>query len=125
MLFHRGDDMRLHRTIAALGLLTLAIAAHGQDAPPGDATKGRKQYMDFGCSQCHGTTGAGGGWQGPKIAPNPMAYAAFAYQLRTPRAQMPHYPQRLLSDQDVADIYAYMKSIPAGKPASQIELLKR
>jgi mono/diheme cytochrome c family protein len=117
--------MRAHVIWGAASLLLVCAAATAQTPPGADATRGRRHYTDFGCWQCHGTTGAGGGWQGPKLAPRPVAFAAFAYQLRNPRAQMPHYPQKLLSDQDVADIYAYLQSIPAGRPASQIDLLKR
>jgi mono/diheme cytochrome c family protein len=116
--------MNCVKACAALSILLCALA-NAQTVPSGDAAKGRKQFTDFGCWQCHGTTGAGGGWQGPKLAPGPVAFAAFAYQLRNPRAQMPHYALKLLSDQDVADIYAYLRSIPAGRPASQIDLLKR
>jgi ubiquinol-cytochrome c reductase cytochrome c subunit len=117
--------MRVFRTFGSASLLAFCAMASAQSPPAGDATRGRQHYTDFGCWQCHGTTGAGGGWQGPRLAPRPVAFAAFAYQLRNPRAQMPHYSRKLLSDQDVADIYAYLQSIPAGRPASQIDLLKR
>ena len=106
-------------------LLLLAPVAMADDAPTGDAHRGNDLYRSVGCWQCHGTTGAGGGWQGPRLAPAPLPFVAFANQLRKPRAQMPHYPARLLTDQDVADIYAYVRSIPAGRPASQIDVLKR
>jgi mono/diheme cytochrome c family protein len=117
--------MRMIKAWSATSLLLICALAIAQNVPRGDASKGRRQYTDFGCWQCHGTTGAGGGWQGPKLAPGVVPFAAFAYQVRNPRAQMPHYAQKLLSDQDVADIYAYLQSIPPGRPASQIDLLKR
>jgi len=118
--------MKLHpaRLRAAWISAALAITASAQEAPNGDVERGREAYADYGCWQCHGTTGAGGGWQGPKIAPTPIPYAAFAYQIRTPRAIMPHYAAQLLSDAQVADIYAYLRSIPVGRSAEEIELLR-
>jgi hypothetical protein len=38
---------------------------------------------------------------------------------------MPRYPEHLLSDGEVADIHAYLRSIPAGRRADQIDLLKK
>ena len=57
---------------------------------------------------------------GPRIAPNPWPWAAFAQQTRKPRAVMPPYSEKNLSDQDLADIYAYMRSIPAQRAAKDI-----
>jgi hypothetical protein len=48
----------------------------------------------------------------------------FLQQLRHPRARMPIYTAVVMPDADVADIYAYLQSIPQGKPADQIPLLK-
>ena len=106
-------------------LLVIPGIATAQTADGGDPAQGRLQYQDFGCWQCHGTTGAGGGWQGPKLAPNPLPFAVFSTLVRTPRAQMPRYAPALLTAQDMANIYAYLQSIPAGRPARDIELLMR
>ncbi len=75
---------RLRRIVSTLTCL-LALPAMAAETGAGDATTGRKHYQDFGCWQCHGTTGAGGGWQGPKLAPDPLPYVAFAAQIRKPR----------------------------------------
>lgn len=112
------------RSIGAAILTLLGGVARGEEAPSGDVARGELQYRSFGCWQCHGTTGAGGGWQGPKLAPTPLPFVAFATQLRRPRAQMPHYPATLLTERDVADIYAYLRSIPVGRTAGEIDLLK-
>jgi mono/diheme cytochrome c family protein len=76
------------------------------------------------CYTCHGTRGAGGGIAGPKLAPDPLPLEAIEVQLRQPASRMPPYSPEVISDAQIADIYAYLKSIPAGKPASQISLLK-
>lgn len=36
---------------------------------------------------------------------------------------MPSFSASILPDKDLADIYAYLQSIPAGKPYSQIPIL--
>ena len=115
-----------------MSLFAIAILAAGglarveaDDTPAGDVARGRETYRAYGCWECHGTTGAGGGWQGPKLAPNPIPFAGVLIQLRTPRATMPRYPENLLSDRDVADLYAFLRSIPQGRGAEDIEILKR
>ena len=115
---------RLRLTVVAVVGLTLPLAGWAQPAPTGDAGRGGAAFKADGCWECHGTTGAGGGWQGPRIAPYPIGWPAFAAQLRHPRARMPPYSDKVLTDADMADVYAYLRSIPAGPPASQIDLLR-
>jgi ubiquinol-cytochrome c reductase cytochrome c subunit len=116
---------------ATLGLTLLAasslVFAQGS-APPGDAKAGAATFMRVGCYECHGTVGQGSGRHGvgaygPMLAPKPLPFAAVIAQLRRPRNLMPSYSAAILSDQDVADIYAYLVSVPAGKSAKDIPLL--
>jgi mono/diheme cytochrome c family protein len=93
-------------------------------APPGSATHGQDVYLHLACDACHGSVGQGAS-TGPKLAPNPLPYAAFAQQVRQPRQDMPRFTPEALSDQDMADIYAYMQSIQPGPPATAIPLLNR
>ncbi len=80
----------------------------------GPVERGAKLYQEKGCHSCHGTAGQGGErGAGPKLAPSPFPYEAFAVQTRRPRASMPRYPVEVLSDQELADIYAYVASIKA------------
>ncbi len=71
---------------------------------------GRKAYLRVGCAQCHGTVGQGGS-AGPALAGTPLPYAGFAALLRNPRAEMPPYTAKVLSDGDLAAIYAFVKSL--------------
>ena len=41
---------------------------------------------------------------------------AAARQVRNPVNDMPPYPQTLLSDQEVADIFAYLQALPGRRP---------
>jgi ubiquinol-cytochrome c reductase cytochrome c subunit len=110
--------------LAAFLHAPFAIAAD-PTAPPGSIERGKELYMKNTCYSCHGMVGQGGERKaGPRLAPDPFPYVAFAMQLRQPRGTMPRYPVQFVSDQDLADIYAYVASIPAGPKANDIPLLK-
>jgi mono/diheme cytochrome c family protein len=78
--------------------------------------------MTIGCYACHGTVGQGAS-TGPKLAPSPIPFDAVQQQVRQPRQDMPRFGTDQLSDQDLADIYAYLQSIPAGPATTAIPLL--
>lgn len=99
-----------------------ARAAEG-DPPEGSPARGQKLYMQNICYTCHGTQGQGAERTGPKLAPNPFPYATFANQVRHPRRDMPRYTEEFLSNQDLADIYAYILSVKPGPAAKDISLL--
>jgi len=52
-----------------------------------------------------------------------MPYPAFALQTRAPRLDMPPYRQKFLTDQELADIYAYLLTVKSSPPAKDIPLL--
>ncbi len=114
------------RTLLSAVLLIFAASAvfTAEQAPAGSTERGYQAYMKFQCYTCHGTDGQGAErGTGPKLAPNPISYATFARQTRTPRQAMPAYRKQFLSDQDLADIYAYMASIKSSSAAKDIPLL--
>jgi ubiquinol-cytochrome c reductase cytochrome c subunit len=92
-------------------------------APAGSAENGKKLFADKGCFQCHNTLGQGG--DGPRLAPRPIPYAAFMKELRQPRDQMPPYTAKLMPDKEVADIYAFLMTIPPPPEVNSIPLLNR
>ena len=92
-------------------------------APPGDIVRGRQLYDSVGCSQCHGLVGQGAS-TGPRLAPDPLRYPGFTFLVRNPANQMPPYSQRLLSDAQLADIWAFLSHVPKPRPADQIPLLR-
>src|SRR6185437_14958974 len=116
----------IRRVIPILVTLSVVLGAgisiSAAADPTGNATRGKQLYLATGCYQCHGTRGAGGA--GPRLAPTPLPIEAFKLQLRRPRARMPIYTAVVMPDADVADIYAYLLSIPKGKSAAEIPMLK-
>ncbi len=116
--------MRLSFAVAA-ALVSFAAVASAQDqAPAGDAKAGAALFKSIGCWECHGTVGQGGALAGPRIADTALPYAAFLQQLRVPQNQMPPYETASLTDANAANIYAFLKSIPASPAAKDIPLLK-
>ncbi|MEP7243476.1 MAG: c-type cytochrome [Gammaproteobacteria bacterium] len=109
---------------ASLLLALMAVVAFAAE-PQGDPVKGKQSLLAYGCYECHGTTGAGGGVAGPKLAPYPLPLAGVIAKLRAASGRMPVYTPALVTDSEVADIVAYLQSIPSGKPAENIPLLNR
>ncbi len=113
------------RRFFIIAFFTVSTAIAQDQAPPGSAESGYKAYMKYQCYTCHGTQAQGGErGAGPKLAPNPFPWAGFEFQVRTPRQDMPAYRRPHLSDRELADIYAYVRSIKPSPAASAIPLLK-
>jgi ubiquinol-cytochrome c reductase cytochrome c subunit len=60
---------------------------------------------------------------GPRIAPNPIPLPALTRYVRQPGGQMPPYTDKVVSDAELADIHAYLQSLPQPRPARDIPLL--
>jgi mono/diheme cytochrome c family protein len=88
------------------------------------AENGKKVYTAVGCWQCHGTVGQGG-VTGPKLAPDPMPFETFTAFVRTTNRAMPAYREPVLSNSDLADIHAYLTSLPKAPDPKSIQLLNQ
>jgi mono/diheme cytochrome c family protein len=116
--------MKVSNVFAAVVFVVFsAAAASAQDAPAGNVKAGQQVYKAVGCWQCHGSVAQGGAITGPRLATTALPYAAFMQQLRTPSNAMPAYEPKILSNAEVANIYAYLKSLPAPKSVQEIPLL--
>jgi len=100
--------------IATLFAVGVAVRAQSE-APKGDADKGRATFNKVGCYQCHGREAQGSPATGPRLGPDALPYRAFAEWVRRPRGEMPPYTTRVLSDADLADIYAFVASRPKAR----------
>ena len=99
--------------IGFLAPLTGALAQAGKDL-----------YLRYSCYACHGYDGHGGA--GARLVPMRMTGERFTAYARGPRTpQMPTYSPRLLTDAQLADVWAYIKSMPASPEAKDIPLLAR
>src|SRR5579862_2786004 len=93
-------------------------------APAGNADNGKRLFVKLGCYTCHGYQGQGGG-AGAKLAPRPLAAAALIAYVRHPAGSMPPFTGKVVADQDLRDIQAYLASVPAPPPANSIPLLNQ
>ena len=80
-------------------------------APAGSVQNGGALYKKIGCYQCHGGE-AQGGLSGPRIGPALFPYARFSDYIRKPTGDMPPYSTKVLTDQQIADIYAWVNARP-------------
>jgi mono/diheme cytochrome c family protein len=94
------------------------------DALVGNAEKGKQLFVRDGCFECHGILGQGSNNYGPRLGPDPIPMQAIINYIRKPAGNMPPYTAKLVSDQDVADIYAYLKSVPRPVDLRNIPLFK-
>lgn len=104
------------------GLTMAGLLLWQAGALAASAEKGKSLYMTYGCFGCHGTVGQGGN-AGPRIAPEPMPYEAMVNFIRTTTRTMPPYREAVLPNEDLADIYAYLQSIPKSPDYKTIPLL--
>ena len=115
--------------VVALSLLLQAGAPATQapdsnTAPKGNAENGKKAYLAHGCWTCHGTVAHGGGGSGPRLAGRLAPWPAFSKYVRQPTDEMIPYTAKVISDQTLADIYAWLRSIPPPPPVSSIPGLR-
>jgi mono/diheme cytochrome c family protein len=96
-------------------LVLFAVAAQEPD-------RGRTLFESYGCYQCHGHVGQGGG--AARIAPSPYPLEAFAQFVRRPSNEMPAYPAQALSDVDLEAIYRYVRAVPEPPAAAEIPILR-
>lgn len=113
----------MNRFLLVFALVALPVAASAQDAPRGNPTTGKQLFDSKVCFSCHGYVGQGSR-EGPRITP-PMPFAAFLAQMREPRGIMPPYKEAILTDQQAADIVAYLASLPRAPDPKSIPLLQQ
>jgi ubiquinol-cytochrome c reductase cytochrome c subunit len=104
-------------------LLPLLTATVFAQTNTGDAVNGKRLHMRNGCYQCHGTVGQGG-LAGPRLAHTKLPQAGFISYVRNPRpGNMPPYRGKVMTDQELADVYAYLQSVPPPVPLANIPIL--
>ena len=108
----------------SLALLAAGAVMGGGAAVAASAEKGKDAYVKNGCWQCHGFLGQGG-IAGPKLAPDPLPLEGLSAFIRSSNGPMPPYTEKVLSNEDLADIHAYLSSIPKALDYKTIPLLSQ
>jgi mono/diheme cytochrome c family protein len=113
------------KSIAFLAfVLAFSASAFAQSKDiEGSVDKGAAIFVKNGCYQCHGRIGQGT-IAGARLMQTKLTQAGFIGFVRNPPpSSMPQFRAQAMSDQELADVYAYIKSIPPPKAAKDIPLL--
>ncbi len=102
----------------------LVAALTSTTAGAASAEHGKSLFIQKGCWECHGTQGQGA-VTGPRLAPNPIPLEAIGNFIRNSTGPMPPYRKEILSDADLGDIYAYLRSIPNPSAVKDVPLLNQ
>jgi mono/diheme cytochrome c family protein len=106
------------------GIIFLLFASllPGQEQYAGNPDNGKRLFVQNGCYECHGYVGQGGG-AGSRIANTRLSAEALIGYVRHPAGQMPLYTKQVMSDNELTDVWAYLKSLPAPRPVKDLPLL--
>ncbi len=103
---------------ASVSLSVIALAQSNVD-------NGKRLFLKNGCYECHGYGGQGGA-AGARLAQTKLSLATFTAFVRNPSpGGMPPYRAKIMTDQELADVYAYVKTFPDPPPVSSIPLLNQ
>ncbi len=110
-------------TVLALSF-AVAVAAFAQDSATGDAKNGKDLFLKYTCYGCHGFSGQNG--PGMRLVPMRMTQANFTGLVRNPGApqRMPPYSAKVITDAQLGDIWAYLKTLKDAPAAKDIPLLQ-
>jgi mono/diheme cytochrome c family protein len=102
--------------------LILPALVQAQTATAGSAETGKRLFMKNDCYWCHGSAGQGGR-DGARIAATALNAQGLIRYVRRPAGAMPAFTEKVLSDQELTDIYIYLKSLPVAKAPKDVPLL--
>ena len=118
-------SVALGATTAASARLAGQTPVPAASTPTGNAENGRRVYMKDTCYFCHGTVGQGAGVVGARLGPPMRNLAGFIRYVRRPSGQMPALADSVISDQDLTDVYAYLRTVSPPKATKDIPLLNQ
>jgi mono/diheme cytochrome c family protein len=116
----------MKRSLVAMAAAALVLAgiAAAQKVAEGNAENGKRLFLRDGCWECHGYAGQGSR-DGARIANTALNAPGFIRYVRRPSGSMPAFVEKVATDQELTDIWAYLKSMPASKSAKDIPLLNQ
>jgi ubiquinol-cytochrome c reductase cytochrome c subunit len=120
-----GASCAVLLSATALAQTPAPAPATTSQAATGTIENGKRAYMEKTCFFCHGTVGQGAGNTGARLTPPARNLAGFIRYIRRPTGSMAAYTEKVISDQDLTDVYAYLRSIPPPKSTKDIPLLNQ
>jgi ubiquinol-cytochrome c reductase cytochrome c subunit len=110
----------------AFAVLAAGLVLGNGGAFAASAEKGKAAFVAHGCWQCHGFEGQGSvaTSNGAVIAHTELPFESFEAFVRGTNRAMPPYREAILPGADLADIYAYLQSVPKPPEVASIPLLK-
>jgi mono/diheme cytochrome c family protein len=117
--------MNITSRIAAVLLAGACMSGALAQEPTGDAANGQKIYVAVGCFTCHGRSGQGGNFNyaTPVLAKIQWPVEALRAFLRVGVNDMPAYAKEVLSDQQIGDIHAFLRSLEGSRSPADIPQL--
>jgi mono/diheme cytochrome c family protein len=112
-----GNVMKTACFVAAMLVEAVALAQSS-----GNADSGRRLFLRDGCWECHGYAGQGSK-DGARLANTALTASQLTRYVRRPSGAMPAYIDKVITDEELADIWAYVKTLPAPKAVKDIPLL--
>ena len=86
---------------------------------------GQRLFAKYGCYACHLSHGQGSRVTGVRLGPPAIPLSAFISYVRKPTGDMPPYTQKTLSNEELADMYAFLRSVPQSPSWTTIPLLNQ
>jgi mono/diheme cytochrome c family protein len=125
-LLRFGDATVRKRSLTIVAITALFIPhlalAQSQSTSSGNADNGKHLFQSKGCWECHGFAGQGGR-DGARIGATSLTLQGVIRYVRKPAGAMPAFTDKVITDQELTDIYAYLKSLPPVKAAKDVPLL--
>jgi mono/diheme cytochrome c family protein len=110
----------------AIAIVVAGVVFGNGTAFAASAEIGKKAFVAHGCWQCHGFEGQGSiaTSNGKVLSHTELPLESFEAFVRSTNGAMPPYREAILSSADLADIYAYLQSVPKPQDVGSIPLLK-
>jgi mono/diheme cytochrome c family protein len=107
-------------------LQALKPPAKQEPTAAANPSNGQRLFVKDGCYECHGYQGQGStSTGGTRLGPPQIPLSAFISYVREPTSQMPPYTAKVISNEDLTEIYNFLKSVPPPPPLKSISILNR
>jgi mono/diheme cytochrome c family protein len=111
------------KTVVLVTAFAMIVGLQPSGIGNGNAETGKRLFMAYYCYSCHGTEGHGGA--GPRIIARATPDSLIRYVRKPTGGNMPPYTSAVISEPELRDIHAYLRSVPPSPPAKSIPLLQQ